>query len=716
MAPAARSAASRPIPDARRRSTTPSRTSAPSAASLPLLDAGRGARLPRRACASGRSTVLERIDLDSADPLLARRLRLRRWSSSTSSSTSRRCSPRSACRRRRVPARRRRAPRPERRCRRRGARRRRAVRDGHRRRAVGLRQRAARPTRSSCRRSASTPRPVTNARVPRVRRGGRLRRRARWWTPAGWAWRSESGAEHPQFWRREGERRWSRARFGRREPLPARRARAARVLVRGRRLRALGGQAAADRGRVGEGGVVGSRRRAAPLSRGVTAPPDERARNLGGALRARRAGRRYPAGAEPVRRVAADGRRVGVDGVATSAPTRASRPSRTAEYSEVFFGDEYKVLRGGSWATHPAAVRTTFRNWDYPIRRQIFAGFRCARDAVTRDRPRAVPRIDVRTSARATARAALRARRPRGAHRDAQGAAAEVVLRRARLGSSSTSITRLPEYYPTRREREILASARGEIAEPTRRRHARRARLGHLGEDAPAARRHGATRAAAALRRLRRERGDAARERRPRSPRSTRASRSTRVVGDFERHLERPPARRPAARRLPRLARIGNLAPDERARVPRTRCAAALEPGRLAPARHRPGEGRRAASWRPTTTRAGVTAEFNRNVLRVVNRELGADFDPSCFDHVARWNAERGVDRDAAALAARAARDRSRRRPDGAVRRGEELRTEISAKFRPDGRREELAAAGFALRELWTDARDEFGLTLAATD
>ncbi|HEX2217870.1 MAG TPA: ergothioneine biosynthesis protein EgtB [Gemmatimonadales bacterium] len=51
------------------------------------------------------------------------------------------------------------------------------------------------------------------------------------------------------------------------------------------------------------------------------------------------------------------------------------------EYSEVFFGHEYKVLRGGSWATRPGAVRNTFRNWDYPIRRQIFSGFRCARDA-----------------------------------------------------------------------------------------------------------------------------------------------------------------------------------------------------------------------------------------------------------------------------------------------------------------------------------------------
>ncbi|HSM35423.1 MAG TPA: ergothioneine biosynthesis protein EgtB [Longimicrobiales bacterium] len=51
-----------------------------------------------------------------------------------------------------------------------------------------------------------------------------------------------------------------------------------------------------------------------------------------------------------------------------------------AEYSEVFFGPRFKVLRGGSWATRPGAVRGTFRNWDYPIRRQIFSGFRCARD------------------------------------------------------------------------------------------------------------------------------------------------------------------------------------------------------------------------------------------------------------------------------------------------------------------------------------------------
>ncbi len=51
------------------------------------------------------------------------------------------------------------------------------------------------------------------------------------------------------------------------------------------------------------------------------------------------------------------------------------------EYSEIFFGPSYKVLRGGSWATRPGAIRNTFRNWDYPIRRQLFCGFRCAKDA-----------------------------------------------------------------------------------------------------------------------------------------------------------------------------------------------------------------------------------------------------------------------------------------------------------------------------------------------
>jgi iron(II)-dependent oxidoreductase len=60
-------------------------------------------------------------------------------------------------------------------------------------------------------------------------------------------------------------------------------------------------------------------------------------------------------------------------------PGFAAFPYR--EYSEVFFGGDYRVLRGGSFGTDAAAVRGTFRNWDHPVRRQIFAGFRLAWDA-----------------------------------------------------------------------------------------------------------------------------------------------------------------------------------------------------------------------------------------------------------------------------------------------------------------------------------------------
>jgi gamma-glutamyl hercynylcysteine S-oxide synthase len=55
------------------------------------------------------------------------------------------------------------------------------------------------------------------------------------------------------------------------------------------------------------------------------------------------------------------------------------------EYSQVFFGGDYRVLRGGSFGTDPSAIRSMFRNWDHPIRRQIFSGFRCARDAAPGD-------------------------------------------------------------------------------------------------------------------------------------------------------------------------------------------------------------------------------------------------------------------------------------------------------------------------------------------
>ena len=63
------------------------------------------------------------------------------------------------------------------------------------------------------------------------------------------------------------------------------------------------------------------------------------------------------------------------------APYPGFRPFPYREYSEAFYGDAYKVLRGGSWATRRNVIRTSFRNWDFPERRHIFAGLRCAKDA-----------------------------------------------------------------------------------------------------------------------------------------------------------------------------------------------------------------------------------------------------------------------------------------------------------------------------------------------
>jgi L-histidine N-alpha-methyltransferase len=110
---------------------------------------------------------------------------------------------------------------------------------------------------------------------------------------------------------------------------------------------------------------------------------------------------------------------------------------------------------------------------------------------------------------------------------------------------------------------------------------------------------------------------------------------------------------------------------------------------------------------------AGVTARFNKNVLAVVNRELGADFDLAAFDHVARWNADE--ERIEMWLRATAAQ---RVRVDGLdlsvdFAEGEEMLTEVSCKFRPDGVADELAAAGLRRINWWTDSAGDFGLSLA---
>jgi L-histidine N-alpha-methyltransferase len=110
---------------------------------------------------------------------------------------------------------------------------------------------------------------------------------------------------------------------------------------------------------------------------------------------------------------------------------------------------------------------------------------------------------------------------------------------------------------------------------------------------------------------------------------------------------------------------------------------------------------------------AGVTAAFNKNVLAVLNAELGADFDLDAFDHVAAWNA----DAEWIEMRLRSACAQTVRLPgidltvDFAA--GEEMRTEVSAKFRRETVETELAKAGFSMRSWWTDRAGQFGLSLS---
>ena len=110
---------------------------------------------------------------------------------------------------------------------------------------------------------------------------------------------------------------------------------------------------------------------------------------------------------------------------------------------------------------------------------------------------------------------------------------------------------------------------------------------------------------------------------------------------------------------------------------------------------------------------AGVTAAFNKNVLAVINRELGADFDPGAFEHVALWDAQR--EWIEMRLRSRTAQTVKVPALDLAVdfAAGEEMRTEVSAKFRQEGVRAELSAAGLELAHWWTDGQGRFALSLS---
>jgi len=111
---------------------------------------------------------------------------------------------------------------------------------------------------------------------------------------------------------------------------------------------------------------------------------------------------------------------------------------------------------------------------------------------------------------------------------------------------------------------------------------------------------------------------------------------------------------------------------------------------------------------------AGVTAAFNKNVLSVLNSELGADFDLDAFDHIARWD----PDEEWIEMRLRSAASQEVHLPAiGLTARfavGEEMRTEICAKFREPGVAAELAAAGLSMRSWWTDPAGRFALSLSA--
>uniref|UniRef100_UPI00269BE5BB ergothioneine biosynthesis protein EgtB n=1 Tax=Micromonospora acroterricola TaxID=2202421 RepID=UPI00269BE5BB len=201
----------------------------------------------------------------------------------------------------------------------------------------------------------------------------------RWWSPAGWAHRLREELSAPMHWRRDGDG-WSYRRFGRWE-----RVRADEPVVHvcwheaqayaswaGKRL-----PTEAEWEKAARWDPATGRSRRYPWGDGD--PTDAHA-NLGQRhLRPAPVGA-YPAGVSPLGVHQLIG-----DVWEWTSTTFRGHPGFTAfpyrEYSEVFFGDDHRVLRGGSFGTDRSACRGTFRNWDYPIRRQIFSGFRCARDA-----------------------------------------------------------------------------------------------------------------------------------------------------------------------------------------------------------------------------------------------------------------------------------------------------------------------------------------------
>jgi len=270
------------------------------------------------------------------------------------------------------------------------------------------------------------------------------------------------------------------------------------------------------------------------------------------------------------------------------------------------------------------------------------------------------------------------------------------------------AITRLPEYYPTRAERSVLVAHAGDIAkatgadtlvelgsgtsEKTRLLLDALAETGTLRRFAPFDVSEATLRQAAMAVADEYDVGVHA------------------VVGDFERHLDYLPD---GGTRLVAFlgGTIGNLAPAARGAF-LSELAAGLHEGDalLLGTDLVKDVARLEAAYDDA---AGVTADFNRNVLHVINRSLDADFEPEGFGHVARWEPEPAwIEMRLRATAAHRVRVEA---VDLTVEfaAGEELRTEISAKFTRARVEDELAAAGLTLREWWTDPAGDFGVSLS---